>query len=151
MEGDKMKKIIRIICVTIAILMMLSAPCYAEENGTYSSAYFAYYDSSIRYVSGTTLEIWFDVMGNGIMEEIGVSSIELEYSSDGNNWFPAKTFLPEDYSQMICNNTGLAYDCVTYTGMYDFCYRAYVTFYAKNSRGQGYATQYSETYYIPMP
>ena len=146
-----MKKLLQITSVTIAVLMLLATPCLAEENGTYSSIYFGSYDSSIRIVSGNTLEIWFDVVGNGTMYEIGVSSIELEYSSDAVNWFPAKTFLPESYPQMICENTFVAYDCVTYAGMYDFCYRAYVTFYAKNSRGQGYMTEYSETVYIPMP
>ena len=146
-----MKKTIRIMCLVTAVFILLTLPCFAEEKSPYSSIYFCSYDSSICNPSGSTLEIWFDVTGNGAMDEIGVSSIELEYSSDEVHWFPAKTFLPEDYPQMICNNTGIAYDCVTYSGMYDFCYRAYVTFYAKNSRGQGYMTEYSETVYIPMP
>lgn len=146
-----MKKTIRIPCVVIAVLMLLASPCYAEESGTYSSIYFCSYDSSIRNTSGSTLEIWFDVVGNGGMDEIGVSSIELECCPNGNNWTVVKTFLPEDYPQMIRENSGINYNCVTYTGMYDYSYRAYVTFYAKNSRGRGYTTQYSETYYIPMP
>lgn len=146
-----MKRAVRIISIIVAIGVLLTLTVCAEEANPYSSYYFHSYDSSIRNTSGSTLEIWFDVAGNGTMYEIGVSSIELEYSSDEIHWFPAITFLPEDYPQMICSNTGLAYDCVTYTGMYDFCYRAYVTFYAKNSRGQGYMTEYSETVYIPMP
>lgn len=146
-----MKRISQTVCIVLVLALALSIPVFAEENNTYSSVFFASYDSFIRHPSDSTIRIWFDVVGNGTMEEIGVSSIELEYSSDEVHWFHAKTFLPEDYPQMICNNTGIAYDYVTYTGMYDFCYRAYVTFYAKNSRGQGYMTEYSETYYIPMP
>ena len=146
-----MKRSIRMICIIVAVVLVLIVPVSAEEDSTYSSAFFHSYDSYIRLVSGSTIRIWFDVTSNGTMDEIGVSSIELEYSSDEVNWFPAKTFLPEDYPQMVLSDSFYAYDYVTYTGMYDFCYRAYVTFYAKNSRGQGYISDYSETIYIPMP
>lgn len=146
-----MKRTIRIIGIVIAVGMLFALTSYAAEDSTYSSIFFHSYDSAIFISSGSTIEISFDVVGNGTMDEIGVSSIELEYSSDEVHWFPAKTFLPEDYPQMISTNTFYAYDDVAYNGMYDFCYRAYVTFYAKNSRGEGYANQYSETIYIPMP
>lgn len=146
-----MKGFLRTLCVSLVFVLIFSIPVSAEENNTYSSAFFASYDSFIRNPNGSTIRIWFDVMGNGTMDKIGVSSIELEYSSDEVNWFHAKTFLPEDYPQMIRENSYFACDYVSYTGMYDFCYRAYVTFYAKNSRGQGYMSEYSETFYIPMP
>ena len=147
----QMKRAIRITCIVVVFALMFVVPISAAEESIYSSAFFAAYDSYIRITSGNNIRIWFEVIGNGAMEEIGVSSIELEYSSDEVHWFHAKTFLPEEYSQMIYENTGLAYDYVPYAGMYDFCYRAYVTFYAKNSRGQGYMSDYSETIYIPMP
>lgn len=146
-----MKRYIQAICFLLVFSLLFFIPVSAAENSTDSSAFFASYDSFIRNPSDSTIRIWFDVMGNDTMEAIGVSSIELEYSSDENIWFHAKTFLPEDYPQMIWEDSYFAYDYVTYTGMYDFCYRAYVTFYAKNSRGQGYMSEYSETFYIPMP
>lgn len=146
-----MKKLIRIIGFLLSLVLVLVSPVYAEEASMYSSAYFGSFDSSIRNTSGRTLEIWFDVVSNGIMEELGVSSIELEFCPNGGNWTKARTFLPEDYPQMVCKNTGITYDCVTHTGLYDFSYRAYVTFYAKNSRGEGYISRYSETVYIPRP
>ena len=145
-----MKRTIRIFCFVIAIGMLFALSAYAEEGNTYSSIYFHSYDSSIRNPSDSTLEIWFDVVSNGAMDELGVSSIELECCPNGNNWTVVKTFLPEDYPQMIRENTSITYDCVTYTGMYDYSYRAHVTFYAKNYRGEGYMTQYSEVYYIPL-
>ena len=145
-----MKKSISIICVIIAVISLLAVPVSAEENSTYSSIFFCSYDSAI-YVEGRTLEIWFDVVGNGGMDEIGVSCITLERSSNGSSWSTVKTFYPEDYPQMICYDTGIAYDYVTYTGSSGYYYRAYVTYYAKNSRGRGNAYQYSETVYMPAP
>ena len=145
-----MKKIIRLICTILSFTLVFALPVYDENSTGYSSYFFGSYDSSIRNPSGSTLEIWFDVVSNGAMDELGVSSIELECCPNGNNWTVVKTFLPEDYPQMIREDTSITYDCVTYTGMYDYSYRAHVTFYAKNYRGEGYMTQYSEVYYIPL-
>lgn len=145
-----MKKYIRIICVVMVALLLLAMPICAEEGSTYSSIFFGAYDSAI-YASGRTLEIWFDVVGNGMMDEIGVSNIKLQRSSNGSSWSTVKNFYPEDYPQMICEDTSIAYDYVSYTGSYGYYYRAYVTFYAKNSRGSGKTFQYSETVYIPVP
>lgn len=147
-----MKKIIQMGCMILVVALIFAVPASAEEDNAYSSVYFASYDSSIGLVSGSsTIRIHFDVVSNGIMEEIGVSTIELEYSPNGDAWFSAKTFMPENYPQMISEDTFMTYDYVTYTGMYDYSYRAHVTFYAKNSRGRGYLSEYTETIYIPMP
>lgn len=146
-----MKKTISTICLMVSIIMLLAMPSYADSNSTYSSAFFASYDSFIYVPSGRTLEIWFDVVGKGAMNEIGVESIELKRSSDGVNWTTVKTFLPEDYPQMICENTGINCDYVSYLGAYGYYFRAYVTFYASNSRGSGYQTWYTETVYLTPP
>ena len=146
-----MKKMMRILSLAIAATLLLVMTVCADEGNAYSSLFFASYDSFIYIPSGRTLEIWFDVVGNGAMDEIGVSYIELERSSDGRNWTVVKTFLPESYPQMIIEDTGINYDCVSYLGAYGYYYRAYVTFYAKNSRGRGNEYQYSETVYITPP
>ena len=143
-----MKKLFKVICVILAIVSIPSMSVCADESGTYASAFFASYDSSIRHPSGNAIQIWFDVVGNGGMDEIGVSSIELERSSDGNSWSSVKIYLPEDYPQMICEDTSIAYNYVPYYGTYGYYYRAFVTFYAKNSRGVGYMYEYSETLYL---
>lgn len=146
-----MTKIIKTICFMMSIVVLLSLPVSAEESSTYSSVFFSSYESFVHVPSGRTLEIWFDVVGNGTMDEIGVESIELERSSDGVNWTTVKTFLPEDYPQMICENTGINCDYVSYLGAYGYYFRAYVTFYASNSRGSGYQTWYTETVYLTPP
>lgn len=143
-----MKRIIRAVSVLLSVIMLLTVPILAEESGTYSSIFFSSYDSEIYNTSFRNIEIWFDVVGNGEMQEIGASCIELERSSDGTNWTVVQTFLPEDYPQMICRNTSMNYDCVTCKGSYGYYYRAHVTCYAKNSRGQGYMNDYSETIYL---
>lgn len=143
-----MSKTVRIICIVMAIILLLVTPIYAEESNTYSSAFISSYDSFIDITSGRTMEIWFDVVGTGKMDEIGAESIKLYRSTNRTDWTLVKTFLPEDYPQMICEDTGMNYDCVTYTGSYGYYYKAYVTFYASNSRGRGNEYDYSEVEYL---
>lgn len=146
-----MKKLIRSLCLIISVSLMLAIPANATESSAYSSIYFASYDSFIGVPSGRTLEIWFDVVGNGEMDEIGVSYIDLERSSDGINWTVIRTFLPEDYPQMIRENTGINCDCISYLGAYGYYFRAYVTYYAKNSRGRGNEYEYTPAVYLTPP
>ena len=146
-----MKKMIRVLSVVISVVLIIALPVQATEANTYSSVFFASYDSFLRNPSGNMLRMWFDVVGNGAMDKIGVESIELDRSSDGINWTTIRTFYAEDHPQMICENTGIAYDYVAYAVSYGYYYRAYVTFYAENSRGFGNVYDYSETIYIPMP
>lgn len=146
-----MNKTIRMVCLVMAIVISLTLTVNAEDGNTYSSAFIASYDSFISIPSGRTMEIWFDVVGKGEMDEIGVESIKLQRSSDGSNWTTIRTFLPENYPQMIIENTGINCDCITYTGAYGYYYRAYVAFYASNSRGWGNEYEYTPTIYIMPP
>ena len=146
-----MKKMIRIFSLVIATVILLSIPVYADESNTYSSLFFASYDSFIHVPSGRNLEIWFDVVGNGSMDEIGVSYIDLERSSDGINWTVVRTFLPEDYPQMIYEDSGFNCDYISYMGAYGYYFRAYVTYYAKNSRGCGNEYEYTPAVYLTPP
>lgn len=145
-----MKKTIRGLCLALTIAILLATPVWADSS-TYSNLFIASYDSFIRNPSGNTLRIWYDVVGNGAMDEIGVQYIEVDRSSDGINWTTVRTFMPEDYPQMIYKNTGIAYDYVTCSVSYGYYYRAYVMFYAKDSRGRGTEHEYSETFYLPVP
>jgi hypothetical protein len=125
--------------------MLVAIPIRAEATDTRASSYFASYDSFLWKTGGTTFEVWFDVNGCAWMDEIGVSSIKVQRSSDGENWTTMKTYLPENYSQMICEDTSSHTGCVAYTGTPGYYYRAYVTFYAKNSTGTGIRYDYAET------
>ncbi len=146
-----MKKAIRNLCLICAMLMVFTMPTSAEESCTYTNRFISSYDSFITVPSGNTLKIWFDVVGNGTMDEIGVQGIWLERSSNRTEWTTVKIFYPEDYPQMVCRNTGIAYDYVTCNVISGYYYRAYVTFYAQDSRGMGIEYDYSETMYIPRP
>lgn len=133
-----MKNFLKVLCAILVISMVLSVPVFAaEETNPWSSAFFVLYSTYLYRTTGTQFEIWFEVDARDVMQELGVNSILLQESSDGENWITVKTYEPEDYPQMICENTGSHAECVSYTGRTGYDYRAYVSFYAKNSSGIG--------------
>lgn len=140
-----MQRFARLVSIILVISMVFVVPVYAEEVTPWSSAFIASYDPYIYYESGSSFEIWFDVVAVRRMEQLGVSSIEVEVSPNGTDWTTVRTLYPEDYPQMICENTVFHADYVTHTGYVGAYYRAYITFYAKNSTGIGELSAYTQT------
>lgn len=141
-----MKRIMKLICVVLALVMLLTVPVSAqrveEPIGTYS-LFFHSYSTYLFRTSSTEFEVWFEVTARDGMDELGVSYIEVQRSTNGTTWETVKTYTPEDYPQMICENTGMHADCVSYTMTSGYQYRADVTFYAKKGTGTGYLYEYA--------
>lgn len=140
-----MKRFMRYVCVAVAIALLVAVPIRAEAADTRASSYFWAYDSYLWRTSSTSFEVWFDVNACDWMDELGVNSIKVQRSSDGENWATVKIYYPDVYSQMICEDTASHTSCVTYTGSAGYYYRAQVIFYAKNSTGTGMVYDYAET------
>ena len=133
-----MKRFIKIVCIVLVLSTLLAVPVSAESEATpYGSRYFIEYSTYLYRVGTNQYEIWFDVVARGIMDELGVCEIVLQRSTDGENWSKVLTYTPEGHPQMICKNTGCHGDCVYYMGSSGWQYRAFVTYYAKNSEGYG--------------
>lgn len=140
-----MKRFIRYACIALVVAILAAVPIRAEAADTRASSFFASYDSFLWKTSSRTFEVWFDVNACNWMDEIGVSSIKVQRSSDGESWTTMKTYQSEYFPQMICEDTASHTGCVSYTGTPGYYYRAYVTFYAKNSTGTGIRFDYAET------
>lgn len=142
-----MKRLVRFVCLILTLCLMLTIPCYAENAAeARGSAFFMSYGTDLYKFSSTSFEIWFDVNANAaIMDVIGVSEIIVYQSANQQNWTQTRTFYMEDWPEMIDTNTYSHTGYVTYNfanpGYY---YRAYITFYAKNSTGIGERYVYTE-------
>ena len=100
-----------------------------------ASYYLTAYNTYICRVSGG-IEIWYEVMGTGDMDEIGVLSIILYMSADNKNWSRVKTFSHEDYDTMLAEDEWHYVSCVSYPGSANMYYKAYVCIWAgKNGDG----------------
>lgn len=140
-----MKKILRSICVFMAIALTMAVPVSAEEVSTRSSSFIAAYSASICKASETQIEVWFEVIGTGMMDEIGAREIKIQRSASGTgNWITVRTFYGVNHSNMICDDTYAHYSYVTYNGTPGYYYRAIVTIYAKNDTGTGATYAYTK-------
>lgn len=140
-----MKRFSRILCYILVFSLMLAVPVSAEvELEPRGSAFFAAHEVFLYKTGTKKFQVWFDVTGNGMMQELGVSSIEVDRSYDGVNWDLMRIYEMEDYPEMVGTNTSSHVGYVPYVYATPGCYyRAYITFYAKNSNGTGVLFRYT--------
>ena len=141
-----MKRFSRYLCILLIIVMLLSVPVFAQDEAApWSSSFFHSHLEYLYKISSLRFQVWFEIRANRTMDELGVSTIVVQRSSNGTSgWENMKTFYKADNSQMICSNTGTHTDCVTYTGTPGYYYRAKITYYAKDSSGTGSYTAYTD-------
>lgn len=141
-----MKRFTRIVSFFLVAVLLFSTAAFAvEEASARASNYFFASSVYLYKTSGTTFQAWFDVKAVGIMDELGVSVIKVQRSSDGENWTTMKTYSKADYPDFICENTIRHSGCVTYTGTAGYYYRAYVELYAKKDTGTAYMPEYTSS------
>ena len=143
-----MKKFIRFVCIVLTLSMLFVIPAYAESVAeARGSIFFTAYGTDLYKASSTSFEIWFDVDANAaIMDVLGVSEIVVYRSANGQTgWTAVKTYDMDDYPEMTETYSGSYVNYVTYTNAWSgYYYTAYVTFYAKDSRGIGERDVYTE-------
>lgn len=125
----------------LCLVLVLALPmvAHAETVDTVmpcASYYLDAYNTYICAVGSGNLQIWYEVMGTGDMDEIGVLSIRLYESSDNINWSWVKTFSHENYSSMLVDDDWYHSSYVSYKGTAGKYYKAYVGIWAgKNGSG----------------
>lgn len=144
-----MKRFLRCLSLVLVLVMALGTVTSAQEISPRSSYFFASWDSSLYKTGSDQFQIWFDVVAMGGMDELGVSTIEVQRSSNTTSWTTVRTYHSAYYSAMIEEDTSAVCNYVTYTGTTGYYYRAYVTFYAKDYTGTGEMYDYSEVLYLP--
>ena len=142
-----MKRFSQFVCVILMIVLVLPTVAFASSDmESRISQFFMCHGAYLEKTSSTSFEVWFDVTAVSTMQEIGVKTVKVQRSTDGVNWTTMKTYSKDDYSQMTDTNTVGHVDCVEYTGASSGCYyRAFVTFYAKNSSGIGEYDDYTSS------
>ena len=116
-------------CILVMALMVpVSVSAAAPETVMpRASDYLMGYTAYVCAMGNGELEIWFEVIGTGTQEYLGVMSIFLYESTDNVNWYWVETFRHADYEQMLLTNTYFVMDHVDYDeavpGRY---YKAYV-------------------------
>lgn len=117
-----------------------------EEIMPRESLYLRMSSTYIADMGNGEMQIWFEVIGTGYMDEIGVLSIQLYESTDNATWKRVKTFLPEDNPEMMAYNAYDHFAHVTYHGIAGRYYKARVCVWAgKDGKGD---SQYRWAYML---
>ena len=129
-----MKRLIKCLCLILAMSFCLAIPAVAEEAAPYASNHFGSRDAYLWRTSSTSCEVWFEVTAVRGMTELGARYIDIEESSDGVNWYVVKTYDRSNYSNQIKYNTVNHTSYVTFNEMKPgYQYRMYVSLFAKDS------------------
>lgn len=127
--------------VAVVLVISLISPCTVQaaipdEISPYASSYLTLYNTYICAMGSGNVQIWYEVMGTGDMDDIGVLSIILYESSDNKTWTRVKTFSHENYSSMLAEDDWYHCSYVSYNGTAGKYYKAYVCIWAgKNGSG----------------
>lgn len=135
----KHKILLKVIAAVLVALLVIPTPAFAATGTTVApcaSYYLDAYNTYICPMGNGKLQIWYEVMGTGDMDEIGTLRIVLYESTDNVNWSWKKTFLHEDYSSMLITDDYYHSSYVSYNGTAGRYYKAYVCIWAgKNGSG----------------
>lgn len=131
---------VKLIALLLAFTLVI--PCTAHAATTenfqpYASKYLSVYSAYVYVTSSGEVQVWFDVLATGNMDEIGSLKIMLYESSDGTNWTRVKTFLHDSTSGMLFEDDSYVSSHVSWTGgSTSKQYKAYVCVWAgKNGSG----------------
>lgn len=127
--------------IAVICIMLLTVSAYAAE--TRSSAQISSYQMNVTAGSGT-LDIDFDVLGNGTMNKLGCQSIYV-YLKDGTSWTYVTRVL-EDSPGMSKTNSGYHTKVIYIPRTPEVEYMVVVTIFAENNAGRDART---ETFYVP--
>ena len=145
-----MEKIMKSISLILVMALLLAMPVSANGGvSPLSSAFIESYSVSLEQCADSAFKIWFEVSTvYGLADDVGADEIEIQRSSDGQNWETIKTCTPSRYASMLGHDTAAYANYVIHAGTQGYYYRAYVTIVVADSRGAGYATAYTETLYL---
>ena len=137
MSFCKRSKIIIALCLIVALIQPVAVSAAPNsEIMPCASYYLDAYNTYICAVGGGDIQIWFEVMATDDMDELGTLSIVLYESTNNSTWTPIKTFLQEDYEEMLLTDDFWYMNYVPYEGVSGRYYKAYVCIWAgRNGSG----------------
>jgi len=126
-----MKRFLSLVCLLAVFATLAAVPSYAQEATPRGSNELSSYGAYCTKTSSTTVVVSYQVLGTDALDEIGVNTVKVQYSSDGVNWTTAKTFQKSVYTSMVDYNTSMHGGTLTATAPSGKQYRAYVEFYGE--------------------
>ena len=146
MKGQLLRKFVLVI--SVVILFSISAQAFAAEpRATY---YIESQGGSITRGTDNIFTIHYTVSANRVMDRIGVYYIQIQRSTDQENWTPESTLHSSSYPEWMNENSMGNMGSTTYSGTRGYYYRAKIGFLAKIGSDSETTYKYTNTIYIPQ-
>lgn len=146
MKNKKRSVCVKMLALLLVCVLVVSGEAFAalpETAEPQANDYLEDCTAEVQNNSGA-VQVTFTVKGKSVMDEIGVSNIELFESTDNENWTLVKVYDYWNYSTMMGYNRSRYSGYVTYAGVSGRYYKAYIWVYAgKNGTG---ATETMDVY-----
>lgn len=120
----------------ILVIPTFGSATAAETVQPRASAYLTSYGAYVYLPGNGQVQVYFDVTGTNVMDELGALSIAIYESTDGTNWTWKQTFKHNTTSGMLSYNDDFHTGHVTYNGVVGRYYKAYVCIWGGKD-GQG--------------
>ena len=134
MQTAKRSVAVKLIAILLLVVMLCPVQAFAVESR--ASYYLSTYSAYVYNAAWGKVQVWFDVQGTNVMDEIGALQIQLYESTDNENWTWVKTFGYTDYSGMLVYDDFAHTSHIEYNGTIGRYYKAYVCVWAgKNGDG----------------
>lgn len=131
--------LVRFTALLLALALCVSVYAHAAEVESIqprASAYLNSYGAYVYLPGNGQVQVYFNVTGTNVMDELGALSIAVYESTDGINWTWKKTFTHDSTAGMLSYNDDFHYGSVTYNGIVGRYYKAYVCIWGgKNGQG----------------
>lgn len=139
MSSSKWTHVTKFVTLLLALMLIVPYPVNAAESDIvqpYASNYLDSYNTYIYVTSSGEVQVWFTVVADNVMDEVGALSVILYESTDNSNWTRVKTYSHENYSSMLRYDNYVHSSYVSYNGSTTKYYKAYVCLWAgKNGSG----------------
>lgn len=149
-----MQKLSKLLAIILAIVLLATNVFAATEDtaSPYASMFFTSTNLYLYGQNGNMFRIWSEVLAKDTMDKIGISTIRVQRSSDGvSSWSTVKTFSSANITSMLKSDSVYhSYD-VGYAGVYNYYYRAYITFYAEKDGNIGEYSRYTGVLHLTNP
>ena len=120
----------------ILVIPTLGSAAALETVQPRASAYLTSYSAYVYLPGNGQVQVYFDVTGTNVMDELGALSISIYESTDGVNWTWKDTFMHDLTPGMLSYNDDFHTGHVTYNGVVGRYYKAYVCIWGgKNGQG----------------
>ena len=129
---------IKAIALLLVLSSLVSGTAFAAMPETMDPLASNYIDIRTTHLNATgngRVQIHFSVNATGVMDKLGVKTIEMYESTNQTIWTKVKTYQGDTYAAMLDEDVHTHSGYVTFLGVAGRYYKAYVRFYAQNASG----------------